>query len=156
MSTEPGLGVFKRVRSQEWRMTQMAAELGVGAPILWSHRHLDAVALLDYEIETEYRGETLLLVLQRRGVDRHSLHRQTLEQVNKLHENGIFHGDLSEENVLYSPQHGITIIDYEFSAKQGEFDYRRAALDLYDEPGVDTFSALCRVERNEIDFIFEL
>jgi predicted Ser/Thr protein kinase len=59
--------------------------------------------------------------------DKNTIYEMTLNQINKVHEQGIFFNDLTSKNIVINPKRGPFIIDFEYSAHKSElgifFDY---------------------------------
>jgi tRNA A-37 threonylcarbamoyl transferase component Bud32 len=47
------------------------------------------------------------------------VHEETLKKVLKLHQNGIVHQDLHNKNIMYSQEHGVSLIDFGLAEKEG-------------------------------------
>jgi len=139
----------KDVTGRELALTLLAHQLGVGPKVLSISRAADGPW---WTMATEYGGK-MLAELPRE--DWLQVKLEALNQLNKLHQGGILHADITEENIVVD--HGVVlIIDYGLAMLcSPNLDVLSIARDVFDVELVDVKLAnLFEMERNEMERLF--
>lgn len=148
MSLPDQLNYAKLVRNTELALTLLADQLHVGAKILSISRDCDDL----WQMVTASAGQMLgdLSLEERRKVKE-----ETLRLLGRLHQFGILHRDITEENIVVH-QGVVSIIDYGLAVLcTPELDLIRTAREVFDVALVNaTLDDLFTLERKETEKLF--
>ena len=116
----------QRIRTETKLMTE-SRRLGISVPIIYD------VDLINNRIVMEYvEGDRVKDVLQSEYEDKRGLCQRIGEDVGKMHNQGIAHGDLTTSNILLS-QNRLYYIDFSLGEKTKEIEVLGVDLHLLRE-----------------------